>query len=127
MPLKPNRAVAERCEATPPARDTASDGGTEEDAAEHASVDISHHGCRVRASKASVYANEQRLCLCVSSHHYLEHRAEDLGVLRHAADVERPGEDGWMVVLVQHFDEDLGCVSCEKKMENKGCSMCLAQ
>lgn len=73
----------------------------------------------------SVYANEQRLCLCVSSHHYLEHRAEDLGVLCHTADVERPGEDGRVVVLIQHLDEDLGCVSWEK-IKNKRCSMCLA-
>lgn len=47
--IAPNRAVTRplvAVRATLPARDTASDGGTEEDAAESGSVDISHHGCR---------------------------------------------------------------------------------
>lgn len=48
------------------------------------------------------------------SYHYLEHRAEDLGVFCHAANVELPGEDRWVVILILHFDEHLGCVSCRK-------------
>lgn len=62
-------------------------------------------------------------CLCMSktmrlmlSYHYLEHRAEDLGVLRHATDVELPWEDGRMVILILHVNEHLGCVSCKKQM-----------
>lgn len=50
------------------------------------------------------------------SYHYLEHRAEDLAVLRHATYVELPGEDGRVVILVLHLDEHLGCVSCKKQM-----------
>lgn len=50
------------------------------------------------------------------SHHYLEHRAEDLGVLRHAAYVELPGEDGRVVILIVHLNKHLGCVSCKKQM-----------
>lgn len=53
------------------------------------------------------------------SYHNLEHGAEDLGVLRHAADVERPAEDWGVVVLIPHFNEDLGCVGCKKKNKNK--------
>lgn len=49
------------------------------------------------------------------SYHNLEHGAEDLGVLRHAADVEWPAEDWGVVVLIPHFNEDLGCVGCKKK------------
>lgn len=51
------------------------------------------------------------------SYHNLEHGAEDLGVLRHAADVERPAEDRGVVVLIPHLDEDLGCVGCEEKSQ----------
>lgn len=49
------------------------------------------------------------------SYHYLEHRAEDLGVLRHATYVEHPGEDGRVVILILHLNEHLGCVSCKKQ------------
>lgn len=60
------------------------------------------------------------------SYHYLEHRAEDLGVLRHATDVEHPGEDGRVVILILHFNEHLGCVSCKKQMAQYRSSMYLA-
>lgn len=48
------------------------------------------------------------------SYHDLEHRAEDLGVLRHAAYVELPGEDGRVVILILQLNKDLGRVSCKK-------------
>lgn len=48
------------------------------------------------------------------SYHYLEHRAEDLGVLCHTAYVELPGEDGRVVILIVHLNKHLGCVGCKK-------------
>lgn len=45
------------------------------------------------------------------SYHYLEHRAEDLGILRYPADVDLPAEDGRVVILVLHVDEHLGRVT----------------
>lgn len=59
------------------------------------------------------------------SYHYLEHRAEDLGVLCHAAYVEHPGEDGRVVILILNIDIHLGCVSCKKEMEQDRCSRSL--
>lgn len=53
------------------------------------------------------------------SYHYLEHRAEDLAVLRHAAYVQLPGEDGRVVVLILHLNEHLGCVSCKVQIATK--------
>lgn len=50
------------------------------------------------------------------SYHYLQHMAEELGVLCHSANEELPGEDGRVVILILHLDEHLGCVSCKKQM-----------
>lgn len=47
------------------------------------------------------------------SYHYLEHRAEDLGVLCHTAYVELPGEDWRVVILIMHLNKHLGCVGCK--------------
>lgn len=87
--------------------------------AEGRSDDYTHHGCKVSVEEVgeeltlwfqavSMHVNEQ--CLYFS-HHYLEHRAEDLCVLSHASNVELPGEDGRVVILILHFNEHLGCVS----------------
>lgn len=59
------------------------------------------------------------------SYHYLEHRAEDLGVLRHATYVEHPGEDRRVVILILNIDVHLGRVSCKKEMEQYRCSRSL--
>lgn len=59
------------------------------------------------------------------SYHNLEHGAEDLGVLRHAADVERPAEDRGVVVLIPHLNEDLGRVGCEEKSQKSDTSSSL--
>lgn len=52
------------------------------------------------------------------SYHNLEHGAEDLGVLCHAADVESPAEDWGVVVLIAYFNKDLGCVGCKTKKQH---------
>lgn len=58
------------------------------------------------------------ISLCRFSYHNLEHGAEDLGVLRHAADVQSPAEDWRVVILIAYFNEDLGCVGCKNGKQN---------
>ncbi len=58
------------------------------------------------------------------SYHYLEHRAEDLGVLRNTTDVEHPGEDRRVVILILHVDEHLSCVGCKKQIAPETLKYC---
>lgn len=85
-----------------------------------ASVDVSHHNRRRRVEEprsffpiVNVFFQKLISFIDPFSYHNLEHGAEDLGVLRHAADVERPAEDRGVVVLITHLDEDFGRVGCK--------------
>lgn len=86
------------------------------------SDEFSHHGCRVSVEEVGAESGILVLsCFHASliqkpefSYHYLEHRAEDLGVLCYTAYIEFPGEDRSMVILILDINVDLGCVSCKK-------------